>query len=102
MLEPLFDACFLSPIFPSISKKGYSGTFTEQELCKHLQTKKVKVIALGGIEWHKIQQLHAWGFDGAAVLGTIWGDDPSYNNDFKPRTDQLLKAIDRLTNQSNE
>lgn len=70
-----FDYVFLSPIFDSISKKGYQHAFSDETL--YLAAKEgiidKKVIALGGITDEKIPQLKAWNFGGAAFLGDIWG-----------------------------
>ncbi len=71
-----FDYAFLSPIFPSISKKGYSGNFKIQELSNFLTSiPKLQVIALGGIQEDKIPTCRKIGFPGVAVLGSIWGDN---------------------------
>ena len=72
----LYDYYFLSPVFDSISKKGYESSFDQRELKKFLfKQRKYEVIALGGVEStnvHKCQQL---GFDGVALLGSIWMHD---------------------------
>jgi thiamine-phosphate pyrophosphorylase len=60
----------LSPIFPSISKPGYVGSFTDDEL-KALP--RDKVIALGGITPDKLGALAQYPFVGFAVLGYLWG-----------------------------
>ena len=66
---------FLSPIFDSISKEGYKSNFKDDELKKWLQNREsaTKVIALGGISCDNISIISELGFDGAALLGTIWG-----------------------------
>lgn len=68
------DYVFLSPIFQSISKAGYSSPFTPDDL-KRLAEEKVidrKVMALGGIDLEGIAKVKALGFGGAVVLGNIW------------------------------
>ncbi len=93
-LESDFNQCFLSPIFPSISKNGYSGDLDLKEISKFLKSdRKLKVIALGGIEASNILDVKNWGFDGGAVLGTIWGDNPHADDDFLGKVAQLLKLI---------
>ncbi|UGU14486.1 thiamine phosphate synthase [Sinomicrobium kalidii] len=64
----LFDYAFLSPVFDSISKKGYKGQ------AFNLSGEKLPfpVIALGGITPRHIPQLKEQGFAGAALLGYIW------------------------------
>ena len=65
------DYCFLSPIFDSISKRGYLSAFTPEALAgaRDLGLIDPKVIALGGIEPGKITLIKAHGFGGAAMLG---------------------------------
>lgn len=65
---------FLSPIFDSISKKGYLAAFEKEELREFLGSdqKPFPIIALGGIHKGNIQECKDLGFDGVAVLGTVW------------------------------
>lgn len=70
-LEMPYNYVFLSPVFDSISKEGYKSSFEElQSIEKYKST--TQLIALGGISLNKIDQVKRMGFDGAAVLGTIW------------------------------
>lgn len=68
-----FDYVFLSPIFDSISKKGYKSAFTEKELKKASQDGIIdkKVVALGGVTFDKISFLKDLGFGGAAMMGGL-------------------------------
>lgn len=66
-----FTYVFLSPVFNSISKKGYKAAFSKDELKKVL-TKNRKIIALGGITPRSLSKTHTLGFGGAATLGYIW------------------------------
>lgn len=61
--------CTLSPIFPSISKPGYSGSFTHEQL---LSLPPNKIIALGGISLERIPHLKRYPFMGVAMLGQVW------------------------------
>lgn len=72
--KPHCDYVFLSPIFDSISKQGYSASFTDNDLQQaHVAgTIDHKVVALGGITSSHIPQIKAWGFGGAAFLGDVW------------------------------
>lgn len=65
---------FLSPIFDSISKKGYSAAFTPQalEMAADDGTIDKRVVALGGIEPSNISLTRAYGFGGIAILGGLW------------------------------
>lgn len=69
-----WDYIFLSPIFNSISKNDYKSSFTLEQLKeegKQLFEKKM-VIALGGIQKKHISLLKEIGFEGFAMIGTIW------------------------------
>ncbi|MNE66013.1 hypothetical protein D3C80_1615410 [compost metagenome] len=47
------------------------------------QNRKAKIIGLGGITPQNIQEIKQLGFDGAAVLGTIWRDKTAVIGNFK-------------------
>lgn len=64
---------FLSPIFDSISKSGYQARFSMESLKAFLSsTLPFPVFALGGISAENVASTKAVGFQGAAVLGSIW------------------------------
>ena len=73
-----FDYAFISPVFDSISKKGYKAAIDLSEanrVKKKLIERKGKypsIIALGGIDDTNIELLYKNGFDGAAILGAVW------------------------------
>ena len=75
--EPL-DYCFFGPVYESISKKGYLPKVQLPELggvlynFKKSKSQKPLVYALGGIRRRKIPELFNLGFDGVALLGSIW------------------------------
>jgi thiamine-phosphate pyrophosphorylase len=69
---------FISPLFDSISKACYKAAVAIPDIS---QTRKKavnnntfcpQIIGLGGINPHSISQLLQHGYDGAALLGTIW------------------------------
>lgn len=68
-----FDYVFLSPIFDSVSKKGYSSAFDDKTLKAASENGIIddKVIALGGVTLDKIDYLHNLRFGGVAMLGCI-------------------------------
>jgi len=68
------DYVFLSPIFNSISKKGYPSAFYPNEIRSFFQENpQIKnCIALGGIDNNNIQNCMDYGFAGCALLGAIW------------------------------
>ncbi|MCH5318581.1 MAG: thiamine phosphate synthase [Paramuribaculum sp.] len=63
-----FSKLILSPIFDSISKKGYPAKFSDYELLE-IADLAVPVIALGGVTPERIDELSKWPFSGYAVLG---------------------------------
>ncbi|MCD7935571.1 MAG: thiamine phosphate synthase [Tannerellaceae bacterium] len=69
-----YDYLFLSPVFDSISKKGYTAGFSEDLLQQAFSTGVLnnKIVALGGITVERIPQIRLWGFGGVAVLGALW------------------------------
>lgn len=67
-----FDYIFLSPVFDSISKKGYTAAFDNGALKTFLSETGHKVVALGGVDGRRIATAAAMGFWGVAVLGAVW------------------------------
>jgi thiamine-phosphate pyrophosphorylase len=66
-----FDYAFLGPVFNSISKVAYQAKMSEIWL-KAIKNSDIPIYAIGGVDKTNIQQLKAFGFKGAAVLGAIW------------------------------
>lgn len=79
-LESVFEYAFLSPVFPSISKTGYSSETDLFEAVKNRTNYAIKLIALGGIESKNIKQTLENGFDDAVLLGTIWNSTNPIEN----------------------
>jgi thiamine-phosphate pyrophosphorylase len=76
-----WDAAFISPVFDSISKKGYKAAIPLHQ-CSVIQQQlmethghRPQILGLGGVDRHNIQQLHQNGFDGAVLLGSIWASE---------------------------
>jgi thiamine-phosphate pyrophosphorylase len=73
-----YDYVFLSPIFTSLSKEGYPAAFHLPDVARllgQLQRRSgyvPQVVALGGIEGHRMETVRQMGFAGAAVLGAVW------------------------------
>lgn len=82
--EPACDYRFLSPIYPSISKPGYSPQSALDELRGKVDG---RVIALGGVTPQKFSELADIGFGGAAMLGYVWD---------AVRQNRLARLIDLL------
>ncbi|MBL6445157.1 thiamine phosphate synthase [Fulvivirga sp. 29W222] len=62
--------CFISPVYNSISKKGYHANPDLSHVPDDL--KGHKIFALGGISQQNIKEVLNMGFYGAAVMGTLW------------------------------
>ena len=73
-----YDSVFLSPVFDSISKRGYKGAIALNKInilirnFKAHKGNKPALIALGGISEKNVLKIRNAGFDGAAFLGAIW------------------------------
>jgi thiamine-phosphate pyrophosphorylase len=70
-----YDRLLVSPVFPSYSKTGYgpSSSLPEVGLRAALALpRRAEVIALGGIDASRIPTCRELGFEGVAVLGSVW------------------------------
>jgi thiamine-phosphate pyrophosphorylase len=67
------DYLFLSPIFDSISKRGYHSKFSHEELLDASNKGIIdsKVVALGGVTPERIEYLKSLHFGGVAMMGAI-------------------------------
>ncbi len=70
--NPGYTYIFLSPIFDSISKIGYKNTFNDDSLEVALKKTTFNVIALGGVDYTKLEKVKEFGFKGCALVGSIW------------------------------
>jgi thiamine-phosphate pyrophosphorylase len=86
-----YTYAFISPVFDSISKKGYKAAI---DLAGHRELKQwgaqqkkrlPHIVGLGGVNATTIPLLQDNGFEGAAILGAIWesADPMSAFNDLK-------------------
>lgn len=67
------DYVFLSPIYPSFSKPGYSsGILADPALARSLADAPAPVIALGGVRRTDLPALEEAGFAGIAMLYEAW------------------------------
>lgn len=77
-LPPYFRLVFFSPLFPSISKVGYAPKEDLNSIKERLATIRTqvnfsgKIIGLGGVAANNIEAVKQAGFDGAALLGSVW------------------------------
>lgn len=90
------DYLFLSPIFDSISKQGYSSAFSPTVLHDAYLQGIIdrKVVALGGIDSKRLSQVRKWGFGGVAMLGDIWQQS---REQFLPHFIQCLQQANEET-----
>lgn len=88
---------FLSPIFDSISKHGYSSNFDKDELSRWLlgYENLPNIIALGGVDAKNILEVKDMGFSGAALLGAVWGE--GLNKAFS-KYESIVKEIEQIKN----
>ncbi|MEI7485899.1 MAG: thiamine phosphate synthase [Chryseobacterium sp.] len=85
-----WEYSFISPVFPSISKKGYGENSTILSDIKKRDNPNVKLIALGGINENNINEVFESGVDGVALLGAIWESNEPLNVFKKCRQNVLL------------
>lgn len=83
---------FLSPIFDSISKKGYHSKFDLNEKGFGNEFVPHNVLALGGVEPEKFKKLFESKFVGAALLGYLWQTKPDESSLIR----ELLKYKNQL------
>lgn len=89
------DYVFLSPLFPSVSKIGYSKQWDFEEMKQELSRKQnFKIVALGGITLNNVKQIRKLGFDDFALLGSIWESVKSGCS-----TEQLIETYRRFNNE---
>jgi thiamine monophosphate synthase len=75
-----FDYVSLSPVFDSVSKKGYNSKFSFDEL-KKLKNQGIideKVYALGGVTEENLHTVKVLGFGGAMILGAAWKSEKNF------------------------
>ncbi|MCX8080169.1 MAG: thiamine phosphate synthase [Bacteroidia bacterium] len=66
---------FISPVWDSISKKGYHSAGIDPFAFKI--PGNIKKVALGGVDVHNLQKTLKLGFDDVAVCGAVWeSSDP--------------------------
>jgi thiamine-phosphate pyrophosphorylase len=67
LLSNNFDYTSVSPVFPSISKVGYTSSVDWS-----FDETKLHQVALGGIDPSKLSILRKKGFSSCAIMGAIW------------------------------
>ena len=82
-----FRYAVVSPVFPSISKKGYHPHFTLDQLAQAIPTAHVPVVALGGITPEHCRTLYSIGCCGILFLGYLW--ETTSRRTFQKRLDTI-------------
>lgn len=78
-LNEEWEYAFISPAFPSISKKGYGENSTVLTDIKKRNNSNIKLIALGGINDNNINEVFESEVDGVALSGAIWESNEPLN-----------------------
>lgn len=91
-LDDCFDYTLLGPVFNSISKNNYKALDIKAEEISKIKS-KTKLIAIGGATKDNMATAANMGFDGFAVLGSIWKN----NNPL----DELKQIIKKCKVQEN-
>jgi len=74
-----WEYAFISPVFPSISKKEYGKNSNVLHDIKNRNNSNIKLIALGGIHGNNINEVLNDNVDGVALLGAVWESDQPLN-----------------------
>ena len=91
------ESMFLSPVYPSISKQGYTSVLSKTEVKNYLHQPRISnVFALGGIDTKNIPEIAKMGFDGITVLGAIWGIEPGDYNKVESRLKTLVECLSHV------
>lgn len=88
----LFTYSFLSPIYDSISKKGYISNFDVGGAELISLNRKHRIVALGGVTPEKFPNLFKSKFAGAALLGYLWSPE----SDIETNIDSILLSRNSL------
>lgn len=93
-LDGQYNYMFLSPVFDSISKKGYKSLLDFEEIKKQLSIhRKSEIFALGGISQETLPCLINLNFDGIALLGAVWTASPSTGIDYFSNLRSIFECI---------
>jgi|SRR5690606_3030212 len=88
-LDAVWKYAFLSPVFPSISKKGYGIADTVLEDLRRRSNPHVRLVGLGGVNEQNCRQVFDAGADDIAVLGAVWNS---------PRPIQAFNSMNKTIN----
>ncbi|MCI6894641.1 MAG: thiamine phosphate synthase [Bacteroidales bacterium] len=87
-----YNYVFLSPIFDSVSKIGYSSNFTSEQLKSYSEKGLLKhVVALGGVTADNLQTLMQYNLYGTAILGYLFSEMSI--TEYKERLHDIISII---------
>lgn len=89
-LSAIWDYAFFSPVYPSISKKGYGLKDHKLVDIRKKSNSSVKLIGLGGVDENNFRQLREAGAEGAALVGAIWQNQNPLKSFIRCRKIDLL------------
>lgn len=89
VLSVSWDCLLLSPVFDSISKKGYKATVDADFRIAQLPC---KILALGGIDEQTAPKARSMGFSGIAAMGAVW-KNPSLSINAFERIQQAWNSM---------
>lgn len=99
--ELTYSYVFLSPVFEGISKKQHSAGYSVRRLSRILPKHKDDVIALGGIDESKVQQVIEMGFSGMALWGALWEKKGEELATYRAIKDAITVAMRARSPQAN-
>ncbi|WP_294295971.1 thiamine phosphate synthase [uncultured Chryseobacterium sp.] len=89
-LDTRWEYALISPVFPSISKKGYGNGTKILESIRQRENDNSGLIALGGINQYNIDTVFSENVDGAALLGAVWESKEPVKTYIRCRQNALL------------
>ena len=72
-LKTNYNYLFCSPVFDSISKKGYKANQEWQSRISEIDARQM--IALGGVCENNLGQIKYWGYQHLAISGALWNSN---------------------------
>ena len=91
--EAPYNYVFLSPVFEGITKKQHAAGYSERKLSRVLPRLKDDVVALGGVDATKVDQVISMGFDGLALWGALWEDEGNARKVFLEVKAKLAQSL---------
>jgi thiamine-phosphate pyrophosphorylase len=86
----VWDYCFLSPVFDSISKKNYKSGFSSD---MKIENGRQKIFALGGVSDENIEHVFERGFYGAVISGALWMNSENAIKNFREIKDKCSRNV---------